>query len=432
MDDPEFLPLGMREGYHFHPEPFGIGQTDRRSHMWVLGASGTGKTSFIQGRIQADIAAGRGVGLIDPHGDLAREVIAAVPPERVGDVVLLDMADTDWPVALNVLQGAPTPEAVASSLVGAFKDYFGDMWGPRLEYCLYHSLAALAAAKNTSLLSLHRLLVDEEYRAQVLRSVTDPTTRFFWHSEFPTNDRDRREWVSPIQNKIGQFFGNPFIRNAIGQPSGRVFLRRVMDTRGIFIARISAGILGPAMTNLFGSLLVSLFEAAAMAREDTPEEERVDFHLYVEEFQKFSSMSFAHALAEVRKYRLNLILVNQYTQSLTEEVLDAVLGNCATIISFRVGGQDSQILSRAFADSIPAPRFVNLARRQILVRMLEQGVEKIPFAGETLDLVPADFGTREKIRQQTRDKYARPRAAVEEQIDRFFRSMNSAGRKSPP
>jgi hypothetical protein len=202
-----------------------------------------------------------------------------------------------------------------------------------------------------------------------------------------------------------------------------------MDRKAIFIARIPRAVLGLSGTNLFGSLLVSLFEIAALQREDTPEEDRVDFHLYVDEFQNFSSLTFAHALSEVRKYRLNLILVNQYTQSLDPEVLSAVIGNCATIVSFRVSGQDSELLSRAFADDIPAKQFVNLARGEVLVRLQEHGVQKVPFQGWTFAPVPIDYGMSEMIREESRAKYARPRTQVEQQIERFLRSTR---RKSPP
>ena len=388
--------------------------------MWVIGGSGTGKTRFIQQQIQEDIRAGRGVGLIDPHGDLAQDIIAAVPPKRVNDVVFIDLSDTEWPVALNVLQGAPTPDAVAASLVGAFKDYFEESWGPRLEWCLYNSLGLLSSVRDTSLLGVRRLLVDHAYRAQLLRHVTDPSIVAYWRDEFPKNERDQREWTPSIQNKIGQFFASTLIRNCLGQSSGRVFLREVMDRRGIFIARIPKGILGPAATSLFGSLLVSLFQSAALQREDTPEEDRIDFHLYVEEFQNFTSVGFAHALSEVRKYRLNLILVNQYSKILKPEVLDSILTNCATIISFRVGAHDAELLAQEFAGHIPAPRFVNLARRHLLVRLLEHGVQCVPFEGETTDLVPADYATFDLVRQHTRDHYARPRAEVERKIARFL------------
>jgi Type IV secretion-system coupling protein DNA-binding domain len=166
MNDPSFLPLGTRIGWYERREPFGIRQVDRRSHMWIIGGSGTGKTRFIQQQIQEDIRAGRGVGLIDPHGDLAQDIIAAVPPERVNDVVLMDLSDTEWPVALNVLQGAPTPDAVAASLVGAFKDYFEESWGPRLEWCLYNSLGLLSSVRDTSLLYMQRAILHHFCRAR--------------------------------------------------------------------------------------------------------------------------------------------------------------------------------------------------------------------------------------------------------------------------
>jgi hypothetical protein len=335
-------------------------------------------------------------------------------------VVLIDITDTEWPVALNVLQGAATPDAIAATLIGAFKDYFEEFCGPRLEWCLYNALGLLSSVRNTSLLGVRRVLVDETYRAQLLRQVTDPSILAYWRDEFPKSVREQREWTPSIQNKIGQFFANSLVRNCLGQPSGRVFLREVMDRQGIFIARIPKGVLGPAATSLFGSLLVSLFQAAALAREDTPEEERVDFHLYVEEFQNFTSMSFAHALSEVRKYRLNLILVNQYSKILKPEVLASILTNCATLISFRVGSHDAELLSQEFAGRPAAPLFVNLARRQFFARMLEHGVQDVPFKGETTDLVKANYGTFDLVRQRVRTEYARPRAAVEDKITRFL------------
>jgi hypothetical protein len=314
-----YIQLGMRHQYHpsqIVQVPFGIRQDDLRMHLYVVGKTGTGKSTLIKSVVSQAIALGMGVGVLDPHGTLIEEILdEAIPPARVDDTVVFRPAERDWPVSLNLLRCAPHPSTVASGLVEAFARLFGHSWGPRLEWILFCSIAALAAAQNTSLLGIERLLVDPRYRQQILHQVHDPVIRLFWREEFATwDDRYRKEAIAPIQNKIGQLFASPLLRNVLGQVTGRIDLRTVMDQRGIFLANLSKGALGADKANLMGSLLVSLFHLAAMQREDTPEDARVDFLLVIDEFQNFVTGSFATALAEVRKYRLNLVLANQYNR----------------------------------------------------------------------------------------------------------------------
>ena len=289
---------------------------------------------------------------------------------------------------------------------------------------------SLASAQNTSLLGLQRLFVDAPYREQIIHQVRDPVIRAFWRHEFETwDDRYRKEALGPIHNKVGQLFGSPAIRNILGQVTGRIDLRRVMDG-GIFIARLPKGPLGADKASLFGSLVVSLFQLAALQRDDTPEEERIDFHLYIEEFQNFMTAGIASALSEVRKYRLDLTLVNQYTKSLREDVRDAVFGNVGCIMAFRVGNHDAKLLEQEYAPDVPATQFLNLGRRQMWVHLQEQGVPSVPFQAETLAFTPATYGQRDVVIQASRQRYARPRAEVEEKITRFLTPKNPPVRRA--
>jgi len=375
------------------------------------------------------IAQGIGVGVLDPHGALIEELMnEAIPEERIDDTIVFAPADRDWPVSLNLLRCAPHPSQVASGLVGAFEGLFGSSWGPRLEWILYCSIASLASAPNTSLLGLERLLVDPSYRVRILRQVTDPIVRHFWQYEFEQwPDKYRTEAIESIQNKVGQLFASPELRNVLGQVTGRIDMRTVMDTPGsIFLANLSKGALGDDKANLIGSFIVSLCRMGAMQREDTPEEERLDFLLVADEFQNFVTASFAAALSEVRKYRLLLLLAHQYQKQMREDIRDAVFGNVGSIISFRVGNDDATLLEKEFAPDVNAAQFLNLGRHQIWARIQEDGLARVPFEGRTLPPALGMYRQGDVIRAASRATYARPRADIEAKIQRFLR------RKSPP
>ena len=435
MGDESFdIQLGLRRIYTVHPAerthvPFGIGRADLRSHLYVVGKTGTGKSTLIKSVVSQAIARGIGVGVLDPHGALIDEILdGAIPERRIKDTIVFAPGDRDWPVSLNLLHCADTPSKVASGLVGAFEGLFGLSWGPRLEWILFCSIATLASAKNTSLLGLERLLVDPSYRARLLRQVRDPIVLHFWQYEFERwSERYRTEAIESLQNKVGQLFASPELRNVLGQVSERIDMRTVMDTPGsIFLANLSKGALGDDKANLIGSFIVSLCRMAAMQREDTPEAERPDFLLIADEFQNFVTASFASALSEVRKYRLALLLAHQYRTQVREDILDAVYGNVGSMISFRVGNDDAELLEKQFAPDVSAARFLNLGRHQILARIQEHGLPGVPFEGQTLPPALGMYQQRDAIIDASRARYAVPRITIEAKLGRFLI------RKNPP
>jgi type IV secretory pathway TraG/TraD family ATPase VirD4 len=246
----------------------------------------------------------------------------------------------EFPVALNLLANVPKEERplVASGIVGAFKSIWPDSWGPRMEYILYNAIAALLDCQNTSLLGVNRMLTDDKYRAWVIRQIKDPFIKEFWEDEYARYDeRFRREAIAPIQNKLGQFLLNPVIRNILGQVKCKVSFSHIMDNQRIFIANLAKGKIGHDKANLLGSLLTTQFQLAAMRRASQPEHERRDFYLFIDEFQNFTTDSFAAILAEARKYRLCLTLSHQYIDQIPLPIRQAVFGNVGTLFSFRVG-----------------------------------------------------------------------------------------------
>jgi hypothetical protein len=399
--------------------PFGIGGADARRHIYIVGQTGAGKSTLLRNVIVQHIAAGHGVALLDPHGDLADELLDHFPAARADDLIYFHPADTDFPVAFNPLANVPAAQRplAAAGLVSAFKSIWRDSWGPRLEYILANTLAALMAVPNTSLLGVNRMLADAGYRAWVVRQVRDPFVRAFWTEEFARYDpRFLREAVAPIQNKLGQLLLSPALRNILGQVRTKIDLRFVMDTGRVFIANLAKGKLGTEPANLLGALLAAQFQHAALTRADMPEADRRDFHLLIDEFHNFTTDSFATALAEARKYRLNLVLAHQYLDQLTPEVRAAVFGNVGTVIAFRVGHLDAAALADEFGQEFRAEQFADLDRHEILVRTLNDGVPGAPFRGRTLPPLAGRPARREKLLRHGRQKFATPRAKVEARL----------------
>jgi hypothetical protein len=367
--------------------------------------------------------AGHGVGLIDPHGDLAEDLLNHLPPHRADHLVYFNPGDLDFPVGLNLLANVPPDERhlVASGIVGAFKGIWRDSWGPRLEYILYNAVAALLDCQNTTLLGVNRLLTDERYRAWVVRQVQDPFIRDFWEHEFAGYDpRFQREAIAPIQNKLGQFLQSPVIRNILGQVRTKVSIPFVMDTGRLFLANLSKGRLGHDKANLLGSLLTTQFQLAAMARVNQPESERRDFYLFIDEFQNFSTDAFASILAEARKYRLCLALSHQYIDQLSLPVRQAVFGNVGTLVSFRVGHADAAVLRDEFGHEFAEQQLVDLDRFELVVKLLEDGSNRTPFRAQSLAPLENRVGRREKLIARSRERFATPRNEVEEKLNRWL------------
>lgn len=417
----DFAYIGHRVNWGGQTELFGLRQSDRRHHAYVIGKSGSGKTTLLRNLILQDIEAGRGVGVIDPHGDLAEELLDFIPPWRTDHVIYFNPADEHHPIGFNPFQSEEKSHLVASGLVGAFKNVWRDSWGPRLEYILYATVAALVDCENTSLLGVQRMLTDERYRAWVVRQIKDPMVRSFWQNEFARYDsKFLQEAIAPIQNKVGQLLMAAPTRNVFGQVKGRFDARFQMDNGRIFIANLSKGKLGEDKSNLLGAMLVTHFQQAAMSRADIPESERKDFFLFVDEFQNFATDSFASILSEARKYRLSLTLSHQYIGQLREEIRDAVFGNVGSLISFRVGHADASVLEREFGSEYAARNFTQLGNYEVCAKLLDGGRHGEPFFGKTLPPWGKPYGQKENLIRRSREKYSTKREIVEEKIKRWM------------
>lgn len=402
---------------------FGIKDDDRRRHMYLIGKTGMGKSTLMENMIINDIRAGRGVGVVDPHGDLAEKVIKFIPPQRYNDVIYFNPSDIDYPIAFNILENV-NPEyinLVASGLVGVFKKIWADTWGPRLEYILINTILALLEFPGSTLLGVTRMLVDPKYRKKVVAKVTDPVVKMFWLQEFANySEKFRTEAIAPIQNKVGQFLSSLVIRNIVGQVKSTIDMREIMDNKKILIMNLAKGRIGEENSALLGAMMITKLQLAAMSRVDIPEETRKDFYLYVDEFQNFATESFANILSEARKYRLNLILGHQYIEQLNETVAPAVFGNVGTIVAFRVGANDAEELEKEFGPTFMATDLVNVSKFHFYLRLMIDGVASEPFSAIGLPPVTgADANALAKVIQVSRERYAKPRVEVEEKITRW-------------
>jgi hypothetical protein len=376
-----------------------------------------------------DIYAGHGVGLVDPHGDFAEKIIDFIPPHRINDIVYFNPADMDYPIGFNILESVD-PEyrhLVASGLMGVFKKIWPDVWSARMEYILNNTILALLDYPGTTLLGINRLLADDDYREKVVAVLKDPVVKAFWESEFAKyEDRFRREAIAPIQNKIGQFLSASIIRNIVAQVKSRINIREIMDTQKIFIMNLSKGRIGEDNSRLMGGMLITKIQLSAMERVDTPEKDRKDFFLYVDEFQNFATESFANILSEARKYRLDLIMAHQYMEQLDETVLAAVIGNVGTMVTFRVGSSDAEILAKEFIPTFVEEDLINLPKYHIYLKLMIDGVASRPFSALTLPPIGSSTASREKVIRVSRERYAISRSKIEEKISRWSGSDGGA------
>jgi len=380
MND-DYIILGERQDWG-DPQPFGISAVDQRQHIYVIGKTGSGKTTLLRNMIIQHIEKGHGVGLVDPHGDLAEELLNHIPPRRTDHLLYFNPGDLEFPIAMNLLANVPPDDRhlVASGIVSAFKGIWRDSWGPRLEYILYNALMALLDCQNVSLLGVNRMLIDEKYRSWVIKQIKDPFIRSFWTEEYAGYEpRFQREAIAPIQNKLGQFLLNPVIRNILGQVKNKVSVPFIMDNGRLLIANLSKGHLGDDKANLLGSLLVTQFQLGAMARAKRPESERLDFYLFIDEFQNFSTDAFASIIAEARKYRLCLTLSHQYIDQLSLPVRQSVFGNVGTLIAFRIGHPDAEVLEKELGKTFLASAIADLDRFQVVTKLLQAGAHWTPF-----------------------------------------------------
>ncbi|MFA5052577.1 MAG: type IV secretion system DNA-binding domain-containing protein [Parcubacteria group bacterium] len=403
-------------------ERFGIKVDDRRRHMYLIGKTGMGKTTMMENMVAEDIRNGKGVGLIDPHGQFAEKMLDFVPPERIDDVIYFNPADIDHPIGFNPLEGVEGSfrHLIASGMMGVFKKIWVDAWSARMEYILNNTLLALLEFPNSTLLDVMKMLTDKRFREKITAILEDPVVKNFWLNEFGKyTDRYASEAVAAIQNKVGQFIANPLIRNIIGQPKSSVNMRSVMDDGKILIANLSHGKIGEDNSALLGAMLITKLQQAAMSRIDTSEFERKDFFLYIDEFQNFSTDSFAVILSEARKYRLSLILAHQYIEQLSETVRPAIFGNVGTLIAFRVGAEDAEFLEKEFSPEFMATDLVNTGKHHFYIKLMIDGIASRPFSARNLDFLSHREGensVKDMIIETSRNKYGMPRAQIEKKI----------------
>jgi Type IV secretion-system coupling protein DNA-binding domain len=405
--------------HHGHSHPFGITQADRLGHLWILGKTGTGKSTLLTRLIAADLHANRGLMLIDPHGDLVETMLDLVPPSRVVDTIYINPADTAYPFALKPIDTTAglSPSLMASALLSVLKKAWPDFWGPRLEYVLRSSLLSLFSLKGATLLDLHRLLVDIEFRQRLVSRLRDPQLLQFWHQEFAAYTKTfRTEAVAPIVNKIGQYLTTPLVRHIIGQRTSAVSFRTVMDDGRIVLANLAKGRIGEDVSMVLGSLLVNQLELAALSRADVPISERRHFFLYVDEAHLIATQAMVELFPEARKFHLGITLAHQYPDQLTEDLRHAILGNVGTLIVFRVGARDAGMLAQEFALEMSPTDLVSLPNRQAYLKLLVDGTTTRPFSATMLPPPVSHGSPREEIIAASRRRYCRPVVEVEQEL----------------
>lgn len=417
----EIMPLAQTTFRSIY-KTFGIKRDDRRRHMYVVGKSGTGKSKLLETLAISDIRRGEGVAFIDPHGDSAETLLKFIPKERIDDVIYFNPADRDFPIAFNPLESSPEQrEEVANGFVSVLKKLFGYSWGPRLEYVLKHTVSGLIEAEGSTMLGITRMLTDKNFRKRIVGQIEDPVVQMFWLKEFSGyNDKMATETISPILNKVGQFTASPIIRHIVGQQISTIDFAKAMNEGKIMIFNLSTGLIGEENAKLLGSMIVTKLQLAAMSRAALPEEERKDFYLYVDEFQNFATDSFAVILSEARKYRLSLIVANQYISQMEETVRDAVFGNVGTLISFRVGATDAAALEKEFSPVFEQNDLINLDNRHIYITMLIDGVSCTPFSAITLTRPEVENDLSSAVVAISRKKYGTPVAEVDEAIRHWY------------
>ncbi len=405
---------------------FGIRAEDRQKHVYVIGKTGMGKSNLLEVMAIQDIKNGEGIAFIDPHGKSAEILLDFIPENRIDDVLYLAPFDMENPISFNIMEdvGANKRHLVVSGLMTAFKKIWAEQWSARMEYLLNNALLALLEYPNATLLGVNRIFADKAYRKKVVDNVTDVSVKAFWENEYAKySDKFATEATAAIQNKVGQFISNPLVRNIIGQPESSFDIRKMMDEKKIIIVNLSKGLVGEDNANLLGSFLITKIYLASMSRSDVSLVEMSklpNFYLYVDEFQSFANESFAGILSEARKYKLNLSIAHQYIEQMSEEVRDAVFGNVGTMITFRVGAYDAEVLEKEFAPEFEAVDLVNLGRYQMYLKLMIDEVGSRPFSA--IGIPPYELprvSYKDMVIDRSRKQFSQKRDIVEDNITKW-------------
>lgn len=369
--------------------PFGIKEADRLSHIYMVGATGTGKSTLIETLARQDLEARRGFALIDPHGDLVERVAGVATSGAVDRVTYLNAPDLMQPFGYNPLRRVPDERIplAASGLLETLKKLWPDAWGVRMEHVLRNSLYALLEQERASLPDILRLYADDSYRKRVARTLRNPVVRTFWLREFENyHYRQRLDAVAPIQNKLGALLADPTLRRILVEPKVDLHFRRMMDDGHVLLVNVSKGRLGEDSALVLGSLIVSTLGLAAFSRADSTEDSRRPFLIYMDEFQNFTTLMLANMMSELRKYGVGLVLAHQFIQQLEPNIRHAVLGNAGSLISFRLGPEDAIVLSREFQPMISLEDLLNLSNHDIYLKLMIDGSPSRPFSAHTMAL----------------------------------------------
>ena len=405
---------------------FGIKTEDRRRHTYIVGKTGMGKSTLLLNCIVQDIRNKNGLAVFDPHGDLVEKILDYIPASRINDTIYFNPADTEFPIAFNVLDGQDPNmrHLIASGLIQVFKKIWFDSWGPRLEYILRNAILALLENPGNSLLGIPRLLIDDRFRNKIINGIKDPIVKNFWEVEFEQYPKVfKTETISPIQNKVGQFLSTPLIRNILGQTKAKIDLVDVLNSGKILLLNLSKGKIGEDNSSLLGALMLTQLNLAALKRSHMPENDRRDFYLYIDELQSFITDDFPSILSEARKYRLNIAgMANQFISQLPPMISSAILGNAGTLISFTLGSEDSEIIAKEFYPMFSAEHLQGLPKYNVYMKLSIDGSSSIPFSAETLpEFEMTNKSHRGKIIDQTRLRYCTPKEIVESRILRWHR-----------
>ena len=400
---------------------FGIKRRDRRIHIYTVGKSGVGKSKFLELLIRQDIAHGRGVCLIDPHGDLIENILDFIPQERVNDVVIIDPSDIEFPVSFNPLLNVK-PELkhqVTQGLLEVLEKQFGANWTPRLEHVFRFTCLALLDYPEATMRGMIAMLTDRNYRQKVIDYIEDDMVKRFWAVEFADwSEKFDTEAIIPLVNKLSQFLSNPLLRNIFGQKENKIDLEKIMNEEKILLISLSKGKLGEENSSFFGSMFITKLYQAGTARASMREEGRKDFYLYVDEFHNLVTTTFENLFTESRKYGLCISVAHQYMAQLLPQVLATVLGNIGTIVIFRVGGDDAARLEAEMKPVFQAEDMINLGIQEFYIKMTIDGETFDPFSAETLKVLPATHSSyRKEIIEQSRKQYALSLEEVKKKLE---------------
>lgn len=377
-----------RTDFHGNQRTFGIKDEDRFSHVYIIGKTGTGKSTLLETMALQDIERGLGLALIDPHGDLVERIAAQVPARRASEVIYLNASDPSQPYGYNPLRHVRDDRIAlaASGFIEVFKKMWPEAWGVRMEHILRNVLMALLEQPHATMHDVLRILADRKFRTSIARQLRNETVKGFFLNEFERFSFGyRSDGTAPIQNKVGAFLSDPMLNRFLTSPERDLHVREIMDEGRVLLVNLAKGVIGEDSSSLLGGLLVTTLGLAAFSRANMPANDRRKFYIYVDEFQNFTTLAVANMFAELRKYRVGFTVAHQYLNQLEPDVRHAILGNAGTIISFRVGSEDAAYLAREFQDRFVETDLLQLPNYRIYLKLMIDGTPSLPFSAVTLE-----------------------------------------------